>query len=73
MFFWLLIKVQAIAKDINPATTKKTSLGLKFKLLSKKIKNIETTEKRNKGINFEVIKTINDLYFFELNKTFMPT
>ena len=31
-----------------------------------------TKDKINKGINFDVIKTTIDLYFFELNKYLIP-
>ena len=72
MVMLYLIKDQAIAKDINPKIINVFSFRVKFKFFLKKIKYEITNEIVNKGINFDVIKTTKDLYFFEPNKQLIP-
>ena len=61
-----------MAKDIRPKIMHIFSFVVKFKAFLKKIKYVITKEIMSKGINFDVIKTTTDLYFFELNKYLMP-
>ena len=65
-------KDQDVAKDINPKVINVFSLKVKFKALLKKIKYIKIKEIINIGTNFDVTKTMKDLYFVELNKYLIP-
>ena len=71
-FLSFFIKDQDIANDINPKIIKIFSFKVKFKELLKKSKYTITKEIIIKGINFDVIKIMLDLYLFELNKYLMP-
>tara|TARA_Y100000991_G_C21721072_1_gene242121 strand:+ start:76 stop:339 length:264 start_codon:yes stop_codon:yes gene_type:complete len=68
----IFIKDQDIANDINPKIINIFSLRVKFKALLKKIKYIKIKEIINIGTNFDVTKTMKDLYFVELNKYLIP-
>ena len=66
------IKDQATANETKPKIINIFSFRVKFKATLKKIKYKITKKIINKGINFDVIKTMKDLYFVELNKYLIP-
>ena len=67
------MKDQAKHNDTNHKIINIFSLTVKFNAFLKKIKYMRIKEVINKGINLDVINTKIYLYFFELNKYFMPT